>query len=173
MKKIITLIALFAGLSFAGTLTNTTAEVQEVIDQEINQYGAGGYSAATNVTLVSGVWTDVPGAFTIPYVSGFSYVSGSTIEYNNGARWMLFQGSVALQSGASSVDVEVGLETNGVYVVGSSPGVRSFANSADKGSLSYAFPIYVTDGMQIGLVVKSTKNQTLTINGWQSVAIRF
>lgn len=173
MKKMIIGLALLAGLVYGGTLTNTTAEVQEVVDQELNQYGAAGYAEATNVTVLADTWTDVPGSFVIPYVSGFSYVSGSTIEYNNGPRWVMFSGSVALQAGVSVTDVEIGLETNGVTVVGSSPGARYFASANDKGSLSYGFPLYCTDGLQIGLVIKADKAQTITINGWQSWALRF
>ncbi|GAF78438.1 unnamed protein product, partial [marine sediment metagenome] len=128
----------------------------------------------TNVTVDADTWTDVPASFVIPYVSGFGYVSGSTIEYTNStshAFWLL--GNVSMTAGQANSLIEVGLETNGVTVVGSTSGQRKFSTTTDAGSVSYGFPLTLEEGDTIGLIIKSDAGQTITIQTWQSGAIRF
>lgn len=165
--------ALLSGVAFGGSLPFTTPVVSGAIANEVNQFGAAGYSVATNVTVDADTWTDVPASFIIPYSSGFNYVNGSTIVYTNGPKCYLFGGSLSISSGASVTYIEVGIETNGVYVVGSTTGPRYFSSSSDSGSLSYAFPIELTNGDTIGLVIKSDKGQTIVINAWHYWTLRF
>ena len=191
MKKITGLIALitligtvcFAGqtvsnLTLVGSITlaedeYTTGQVGDAVGDAVNQWGAAGYSVPTNVTVAANTWTDVPASFTIPYVSGFEYLSGSTVTYTNGARDFLFLGSCSLQTTSDNgALIQVGLETNGVFVVGSSSGERSFSIGT-AGSMSYLFPLMLEAGDTIGLVVRSDSAMTITINTWQSGAIRF
>ena len=156
MKKLIIALTLVASVAFG------------LVEKPFTQD-----QVATNVTVSADTWTDVPASFTIPYVSGFSYVTNSTIQYDNGDRWFLFGGNVSLNAGSSQTFIEVGLETNGVYVAGSTSGTRKFATSTDSGSMSYTFPLQLSDGDTVGLVIRSPTGQTITINTWQSYAIRF
>jgi len=176
MKKMKIILALmFIGAVAFGLVEKpfTQDQVDDAIFVSVNQLGAGGYSATTNVTVSADTWTDVPASFTIPYVSGFSYVTNSTIQYDNGDRWFLFGGNVSINAGVNITNIEVGLETNGVFVVGSTSGPRYFTTSGDQGSMSYAFPLLLSNGDKVGLVIKGDKTQTITINAWQSYAIRF
>jgi hypothetical protein len=172
MKKFIAFITLIGAIGFAGDLDYTTAQVNSAISDAIVQLGAGGYSASTNMTSTNGVWVDVPSSFIIPYVSGFDYVSGSTVVYTNGTRTFCFLGSCSLTAQAQGSRLQVGLETNGVYVVGSSSGERTFATGTS-GSMSYNFPLTLHEGDTVGLVLQSSADDTVTINTWQSTAIRY
>ena len=173
-----TVTILDTALTTSGTndaiLTHSASDIEEAHADEINQYGAAGYSASTNVAVLTGVWTDAPASFIIPYSSGFEYVSNSTIRYVNGTKAFLFGGSCSLTSGAANKLIEVGIETNGVYLVGSTSGARKFSTTTDSGSMSYAIPITISSNDTVGLVIKCVDaDQTITINTWQSWAIRF
>ena len=98
MKKL--LLVLLPMVCFCGTLDYTTEQVNDAVGDAFAQLGAAGYSTATNVTVEAGVWTNVPAGFITHYVSGFDYVSGSTITYTNKARAFLFGGSCS--SGCNS-----------------------------------------------------------------------
>jgi len=175
MKKLflLTLLACTAGFAQLIEPPFTKDQVDDGISDSISQLGAGGWSTETNVTVLANTWTDVPASFTVPYASGFDYVSGSTIVYTNGTREFLFMGSCSLETTTDNgALIQVGIETNGVFVAGSSSGERSFAiNTA--GSLSYNFPLQLMDDDTVGLVIRSSASQTIGINTWQSAAIRF
>ena len=180
MKNIIIgLLLIAAGVAQAGQLDYTTAQVNTVVGDDIAQYGAGGYltSSVTN-TCTENVWEPVIGCdFTIPFVSGFSFVTNSTIQYDNGPRWFKFTGSIGIEATiAQTHAVALGLETNGVYLAGSTSGPREFDSDGQKGSVSFAVPIYLEDGDTVGLVIQVTDESGDTdviINSWQSNATRY
>ena len=151
----------------------TCEQVSDTVGDALNQWGASGYATATNVTVLANTWTDVPGSFVIPYARGFDYISDSTIVYTNGTRQFLFLGNASLVAGSVGSLIEIGLETNGVYVVGSTSGQRKFQNTTDAGSVSYNRALNVNSNDTVGLVIRSPTGQTITINTWQSTAIRF
>ena len=190
MKKLIalfTLFALFGAFCFADqTVSNitlvgsvtleedeyTAAEVGSAVGDALAQWGAWGYSADTNVTVDADTWTDVPASFTVTYASGFEYLSGATVTYTNGTRAFLFLGSCSITAGSQGSTIQVGIETNGVYVAGSTSGPRAFAVGAS-GSMSYNVHVTLDEGDTVGLVIRSGAGQTIDINTWQSTAIRF
>ena len=179
MKKIIiTLLVAGAGLCWAGQLDYTTEQVNKVIGDDIAQYGAGGYlvSHCTN-TCTENVWEPLTNCtFSIPFVSGFEFVTNSTIRYVNGPRWFSLVGNIAVENAESqTMDVEFGAETNGVYVVGSTSGARSLT-SGQKGSVSFSIPVYLTSNTTVGLVSKVTVRggeSDIIVNSWQSNISRY
>jgi hypothetical protein len=177
MNKIIAgaVALLIAGICIAGTLDYTTEQVNHAVRDNVESIGAGGYSTVTNLSVLTGQWTDVPASFVIPYASGFEYVSGSTVRYVGEAdHTFLFGGSCSLTSGTINKLIEVGLEINGVYLTGSSSGQRKFSSISDSGSMSYAIPVALSSNDTVGLVIKCPDGDIdITINTWQSWAIRF
>ena len=173
MKKTIIMMTLLAGFSFAGQLDYTTEQINDVIADGYNQYGASGYSSSTNVVVDGTNWTNMPGSFTIPLASGFEYVSASTMRYTNGGRWFLLIGSASIDAGAVGTRIEIGIETNGVPIEASSSGQRLFAQTGDEDELNYHFPVYMSSNDTVGVIIKGDASQTITINKWQSTAIRF
>jgi hypothetical protein len=163
-----------AGEQLVTELTYTAAQIDHATKDNIESVGAGGYSAASSVAVLADTWTDAPASFTIPYVSGFEYVSGSTIRYiGTEDHSFLFGGSCSLSSGTPVTLIQVALEVNGVLLAGSTTGPRYFSNQSDSGSLSYGIPITLSTNDTVGLVVYADKPQTIDINTWQSWAVRF
>jgi hypothetical protein len=175
MRKLILALALIGTVSFGQLIDPpfTQGQVDDGISDSISQLGAGGYSIATNVVVLADTWTDIPASFVIPYVSSFEYVTNSTVRYINGDRAFALLGSCSLSTDSDNgALIQVGLETNGVYVAGSSSGERSFSIGT-AGSLSYNYALNLSSNDTVGLVVRSTAGQNIIVNTWQSIAIRF
>jgi len=173
------IIALLIGLSgLAGQLDYTTVEVNTVVADDLAQYGASGYlSAPCTNTCTENVWEPLTNCvFTVPFVSGFSFVANSTIEYDNGLRWFAYTGGVAVENLESQImEVEFGIMTNGVYVAGSSSGPRSLLQG-QKGNLTVLSEVNITDGDQVGLCSRVTDRggeSDIGINSWNSKLSRF
>ena len=176
MKKLIIGLLLIGGGALAGQLDYTTEQVNTVIGDDIAQYGAGGYLASPTLNdITAGVWHPFTnGTFTIPFVSGFEFVANSTIRYINGPRWFKMTGSVGISSGiAQTTTLEVGIETNGIYVAGSTSGPRNFSSDGESGSMSFQVPIYLTSNDTVGLVIKGDKINDPVVNTWQSNITRY
>lgn len=176
MKKLAVFLVAFA-LTFMA-LGYTKAQVDEAVGNEVNQWGASGHlsnAPVTNSPAVADTWYAFTNCtFTIPYVSGFEFVTNSTIAWTNGTRWINFGGNVSATVASVNKFVEFGVMTNGTYVTGSSSGPRKFTSTTDAGSVSYSCPLQVTNGMQIGLCYKNVTDTTdVIIEAWTSWAMRF
>ena len=177
MKKYITLL-LVAMTSIAVAQQHTQAQFDTVVADDLAQYGASGNleSATTNTLTQAGGWTSLTNCtFNIPFVSGFEFVTNSTVRYTDGARWFAYSGSVGLQSTVTQThSFEVGIETNGVYVEGSSSGPRDFDTAGQKGSVSFQSPVYLQSNDTIGLVIKiNDRDEDVIVNTWHSRLQRF
>mgnify|MGYP001579961689 CR=1 FL=1 len=79
MKKIITLLML-TGTCFGGQLTQTTAELQSILDDADQKAGVYAVlTAASNTTCAAtGTWYQIQGVFTNKAIEGFT-ISGTNI----------------------------------------------------------------------------------------------
>lgn len=177
MKKIIAL-TLLAGSVLAGQLDYTASQVNSVVGDDLNQYGAAGHleSPCTNTLVEADGWTSFTNCtFDIQFASGFEFVTNSTVRYVDGARWFTYEGCVGLQSTVTQThSFEVGIETNGVYVDGSTSGPRDFDTAGQKGSVSHQVPVYLQSNDTVGLVIKvNDRDEDVIVNAWQSKLSRF
>jgi len=180
MKKIILALVFASGVALAAgnTLDYTGSQVNVVVGDDIAQFGAGGHLATscTNA-LVQDTWTDFTNCtFTIPFVSGFAFVTNSVVVYTNGSRWFHYSGNVGIESTVTQNHaVEFGISTNGVYVEGSTSGPRELSADGQKGSVAFNCPVYLEENDTIGLVIKLTDrtSENLIINTWQSNLSRY
>ena len=175
-KLVIALLVVTVGTIYAQEHTQT--EFDTVVADDLAQYGASGYlSAPCTNTCTFEVWEPLTNCvFTVPFVSGFSFVANSTIEYDNGLRWFAYTGGVAVENLESQImEVEFGIMTNGVYVAGSSSGPRSLLQG-QKGNLTVLSEVNITDGDQVGLCSRVTDRggeSDIGINSWNSKLSRF
>ena len=161
-----------------GELEYTTTEINDSVANEVNQWGASGYlsnAPVTNTPAAADTWHAFTNCtFTIPYASGFTFVTNSTVSYTNGPRWFNFEGHVSATGAAVDKWFEFGVMTNGVYVTGSSSGPCKSAAPTDAGGISYSCPVLATNGMQIGLCYKNITDTTeVRVQAWTSSAQRF
>jgi len=177
MKKLVMVLLVgLGGLVLAQEHTQT--QFDTVVGDDLAQYGAGGnlQSACTNTLVEADGWTSLTNCtFDIPFVSGFEFVTNSTIVYTNGGRWFNVSGSVGLQSTVTQThSIEVGIATNGVYVGGSTSGPRDFDTAGQKGSVSFQAPVYLNQNDTLGLVLKiNDRDEDVIVNTWQSNASRY
>ena len=198
MKKIIALIT-FAGLTcfsaqqvtdltlVTPTITNgvhtgtvsvdgdeyTAAQVSGTIADNINQYGVYAYLTAPSNTVLSvaETWYDVAGVFSNSYLSGFT-ITTNGLTYINGDRDFLIAGNLTIQSGASVTYIAVGVEINGTIIEASRQS-RYFANSSDRGSMSFGVHAVLSSNAVIRLQIRADKTQTVNVLGFQTWAKRF
>jgi len=178
MKK--TMIILAITLAGALAFGHAQEDVDTVIADDLAQYGASGYLTAPVVNeCTEDEWEPLIGSdlFTVTFVSGFSFVADSTVEYDNGPRVFDFSGNVSATNDESQgCIIEFGLELNGVYVAGSTSGPRDLG-AGESCSVSYGAAIELSDGDQIGLVTRVTSStpteNTITFNVWRSNAARY
>lgn len=171
MKKLIALFALMAGVSFAGTLSYTTTELDDSIRRSIEPLQLATYLHSTNDYTTASLDADTATKINIPTVAksanGFAWDATNERFYLSESgitdKQFTVSASSSMYVGTGNNIITIELYKNGVYEEGISAS-RKVSTAGDVGSFSVVGSISLSTDDYLEIYATASLGGTVTLS---------